>query len=126
MSSSRIDTNVSFVKIEIGTSEPSVVRIDKGGSPYVLGTNADSDMKFSDMKFNGEYVSDYVSQKHATIENVKGKVSLVGAGPGDPELITAKGVRVIQHADVILHDALIHPHLIQTQFFLIICTPLKV
>ena len=41
-----------------------------------------------------------------------GKVFLVGAGPGDPELITAKGLRAIQNADVILHDALIHPHLV--------------
>ena len=41
-----------------------------------------------------------------------GKVFLVGAGPGDPELITAKGLRLIQSADVILHDALIHPHLV--------------
>ena len=42
----------------------------------------------------------------------KGKVFLVGAGPGDPELITVKGLKVIQSADVILHDALIHPHLV--------------
>ena len=41
-----------------------------------------------------------------------GKVFLVGAGPGDPELITAKGLRAIEKADVILHDALIHPHLV--------------
>ena len=41
-----------------------------------------------------------------------GKVSLVGAGPGDPELITMKGLLAIQNADVILHDALIHPHLV--------------
>ena len=41
-----------------------------------------------------------------------GKVFLVGAGPGDPELITAKGFKVIQSADLILHDALIHPHLV--------------
>ena len=42
----------------------------------------------------------------------KGKVFIVGAGPGDPELITVKGLRAIQKADVILHDALIHPHLV--------------
>jgi uroporphyrin-III C-methyltransferase len=42
----------------------------------------------------------------------RGKVYLVGAGPGDPELITAKGLKAIQNADIILHDALIHPHLV--------------
>ena len=36
----------------------------------------------------------------------------MGAGPGDPELITVKGLQVIQNANVILHDALVHPHLV--------------
>lgn len=34
------------------------------------------------------------------------KVILVGAGPGDPELISVKGLKAIQSADVILYDAL--------------------
>jgi len=34
------------------------------------------------------------------------KVILVGAGPGDPELISVKGLKAIQAADVILYDAL--------------------
>ena len=42
----------------------------------------------------------------------RGKVFIVGAGPGDPELITVKGLQAIQSADVILHDSLVHPHLV--------------
>jgi len=36
-----------------------------------------------------------------------GYVAIVGAGPGDPELITVKAMRRIQEADVILYDRLI-------------------
>lgn len=42
-----------------------------------------------------------------------GKVWLVGAGPGDPGLITWRGVRILQSAEVVLHDALSHPALLE-------------
>ena len=43
----------------------------------------------------------------------QGKVWLVGAGPGDPELMTLKAVQVLQTADVVLHDDLVNPEILR-------------
>lgn len=41
-----------------------------------------------------------------------GKVYLVGAGPGDPDLITVKGAKVLEEADIIVYDRLANPELL--------------
>ncbi|MBI2185983.1 MAG: uroporphyrinogen-III C-methyltransferase [Acidobacteria bacterium] len=42
-----------------------------------------------------------------------GSVAFVGAGPGDPELITLRGWRVLQQADVVLYDSLVDTRLLE-------------
>jgi uroporphyrin-III C-methyltransferase len=43
----------------------------------------------------------------------EGKVILVGAGPGAPDLITVRGVEALRRADVVLYDRLTHPALLE-------------
>lgn len=52
------------------------------------------------------------SAKHAQAAPPQGHVTLVGAGPGDAELLTLKALRALQSADVILYDDLVSPEVL--------------
>jgi len=46
------------------------------------------------------------------MKRIAGKVYLVGAGPGAPDLVTLRGAEVLKRADIVFHDALVHAGLI--------------
>ena len=56
---------------------------------------------------------DALLETHLNTEAREGHVAFVGAGPGDPELLTLKARRVLDEADVIIHDRLIAPEILE-------------
>lgn len=73
---------------------------------------------FVDLSFSGRLDEDAAERLLVRTTQIStapqtGSVTLVGAGPGDPELLTLKAMRALQSADVILFDDLISPEILE-------------
>jgi uroporphyrin-III C-methyltransferase/precorrin-2 dehydrogenase/sirohydrochlorin ferrochelatase len=71
----------------------------------VLAGRADADGE--DVQLRVEATLREAAQRVASGTDTTGEVALVGAGPGDPSLLTLRGLRALQNADVVLYDRLV-------------------
>ena len=91
------------------------------GSVSQLMFAGNEDEAVAQLQADLDKTASIISDKHTendksiepqTLQNNVGEVYIVGAGPGDPELLTFKALRLMQQADIVYYDALVSPQVL--------------
>lgn len=69
--------------------------------------------RYANHALNAQQAPDAEPPHFGSDEASQGRVTLVGAGPGDPDLLTVKALRALQDADIVLYDALVSDEVLE-------------
>ncbi|MDN3398793.1 siroheme synthase CysG [Psychrobacter sp. APC 3426] len=92
--------------------EGDVSQLMFAGNEKEAAAQLQADLDHTAAAISAENAVDNTSTESQTVKNTMGEVYIVGAGPGDPELLTFKALRLMQQADIVYYDALVSPQVL--------------
>ena len=92
--------------------EGEVSQLMFAGNENEAAAKLQADLDKTAAAISEKSVADDISKTSQTMQNAIGEVYIVGAGPGDPELLTFKALRLMQQADIVYYDALVSPQVL--------------
>ncbi len=101
----RLATLMSGFRGRVAKTMPSPTMRRRFWESVLEGPNAEAALAGNESAA-GAHLADEIERWSAGQDSPRGEVYLVGAGPGDPDLVTFRALRLMQKADVVLYDRL--------------------